>query len=346
MKHPILFTASILFLLCSALRAADPAIEVVKIYDVAPHSAFTDLIRFKDRFYCAFREGTGHVPGKTTGDGDGTIRIIASADGKAWQSVAELKKATYDLRDAKISVTPDDRIMVLMGGSVYVDGKLTARHPQVSFSDKNGEHFSEPKPIEIDETVRSPFDWLWRVTWRNGIGYGLVYQPHPDKDWGLVLVTTTDGINYKSLKKFDIPGRPNEATVRFLPTGRMLIFLRCEKTNGQLGTSDAPYTDWTWSDLGMFTGGPDFIVLPKDRLIFGHRVHDKEGARTALSTPGPDGKLRVLHRLPSGGDTSYPGFVLHDEFLWVSYYSSHEGKTSIYLAKIPLADIERMLENP
>ena len=38
--------------------------------------------------------------------------------------------------------------------------------------------------------------------------------------------------------------------------------------------------------------------------------------------------------LPSGGDTSYAGMVWHDDFLWMSYYSSHEGGTSIYLAKV------------
>jgi hypothetical protein len=38
--------------------------------------------------------------------------------------------------------------------------------------------------------------------------------------------------------------------------------------------------------------------------------------------------------LPSGGDCSYAGMVWHDDLLWISYYSSHEGKTSIYLATI------------
>ena len=28
--------------------------------------------------------------------------------------------------------------------------------------------------------------------------------------------------------------------------------------------------------------------------------------------------------------------VVHDGLLWVSYYSSHEGKASIYLAKVKL----------
>ena len=35
-------------------------IEVRKIWDKAPHNAFTDLIRFKDHWYCAFREGSAH----------------------------------------------------------------------------------------------------------------------------------------------------------------------------------------------------------------------------------------------------------------------------------------------
>ena len=41
-------------------------------------------------------------------------------------------------------------------------------------------------------------------------------------------------------------------------------------------------------------------------------------------------------KLPSGGDSSYAGMVWHQGLLWLSYYSSHEGKTSIYLARIRL----------
>jgi hypothetical protein len=44
--------------------------------------------------------------------------------------------------------------------------------------------------------------------------------------------------------------------------------------------------------------------------------------------------MKVVHRLPSGGDTSYAGMVIHDGLLWLSYYSSHQGKTSIYLARL------------
>ena len=60
-----------------------------------------------------------------------------------------------------------------------------------------------------------------------------------------------------------------------------------------------------------------------------------KGARTVLARLGRDSCEPAL-TLPSGGDTSYAGLVWHDGLLWVSYYSSHEGKSSIYLARVKL----------
>ncbi len=59
------------------------------------------------------------------------------------------------------------------------------------------------------------------------------------------------------------------------------------------------------------------------------------GAKTVLARLSRAAYEPVL-TFPSGGDTSYAGLVWHDGLLWVSYYSSHEGKTSIYLAKVEL----------
>jgi len=46
------------------------------IWDAAPHNAFTDLYRWKDRWYCSFREGTAHA------SYDGAARLLGSADGR------------------------------------------------------------------------------------------------------------------------------------------------------------------------------------------------------------------------------------------------------------------------
>lgn len=81
------------------------------------------------------------------------------------------------------------------------------------------------------------------------------------------------------------------------------------------------------------------IQLPDGRILAVARLY-AGGARTSLSWLDPEsGKLTEVLKLPSGGDTSYPGLVLHDGLLWISYYSSHEERTSIYLAKVRIHGI-------
>ena len=76
------------------------------------------------------------------------------------------------------------------------------------------------------------------------------------------------------------------------------------------------------------------LQLPDGRFVAVVRLYDAP-IRTSLCWLDPaSGKLTEAVKLPSGGDTSYAGLVWHDDLLWISYYSSHEGKTSIYLAKV------------
>lgn len=318
-----------------AQEEQEPAFPIVKIWDRAPHNAFTDLARFRGKFYCTFREGTGHVPG--TSGADGTIRVIVSEDGETWKSVALLADEGVDLRDPKLSVTPDGRLMLVMGGSYYDGTTLLKRHPRVAFSNAEGTSFGDPIPVKIDPAVSNDRDWLWRVTWHEGTAWGVVYQNKPGAAWGLHLVRGTDGIAYEAVTTFDLDGRPNESTVRFLPDGRMVIVTRREgsDTRGRVGHGRPPYREWTWSDLPIRLGGPNFCRLPDGTLILGTRNYQPR-VSTVLGRMTLDGGFTRLVELPSGGDTSYPGLLVHEDELWVSYYSSHEGRTSIYLARIPL----------
>ena len=80
------------------------------------------------------------------------------------------------------------------------------------------------------------------------------------------------------------------------------------------------------------------IRLPNGRIVAATRLYDGK-VRTSLSWIDPEaGAMQEFLALPSGGDTSYAGLVWHEDLLWVSYYSSHEGKTSIYLAKVKFSD--------
>ena len=78
------------------------------------------------------------------------------------------------------------------------------------------------------------------------------------------------------------------------------------------------------------------IELPDGRFVAVVRMYDAS-VRTSLCWLDPEqGTMTESLRLPSGGDTSCAGLVWYEELLWISYYSSHEGKTSIYLAKVKI----------
>lgn len=311
-------------------------VPAVRIWSEAPHSAFVDLIRFRDRFYCAFREGSGHVPGES--GTDGTVRVIASADGEKWASVASIAEEGVDLRDPKLSVTPEGRILVVLGGSVYDGRKLLGRLPRASLSNAEGTEFSLAEPLKIDPKVVGPQDWLWRVTWHEGTAWGVMYQP-ASESWGLQLMKSLDGLVWEHVHTLELDGKPNESTIRFLPDGRMVIVARREggDRQGKIGTSQAPYQEWSWHGIERQLGGPNFVQLPDGGWVLGTRKYGANREyRTVLGCLDLDGTFEQRIELPSGGDTSYPGMVVHEEELLVAYYSSHEEKTAIYLARVPL----------
>src|SRR5687768_15469000 len=93
------FFAASLFVLSTLanVSGAEPQIEsITKIWDQGKHNAFTDLIRWRGKWYCTFREADAHV------GGDGQLRVLESADGKQWESAALVTEKGIDLRDPKL----------------------------------------------------------------------------------------------------------------------------------------------------------------------------------------------------------------------------------------------------
>lgn len=337
-----------IFMVLGGLLLAQPEEEttqIKKIWDRGEHNAFTDITFSKNNLYIVFREGDGHIPNKDN-TGNGKIRILTSVDGEFWESAALIELNGVDLRDPKITVTPKKRLMVLMGGSVYDNGELQSISSYVSISDPNGKKFSEPEPIIVDEQIKSNFDWMWRVTWKEKVGYGLMYQANVEGEKGktkLYLMQTSKGEEFELITELDIPGNPNEATIRFLSRGEMMIIARRggkEKT-GMIGTSMPPYKDWEWEELDVELGGPNFEFIPIDKVLIATRLRDKNGPYTGLLLGKKGEKFNEVMRLPSGGDTSYAGMFSIAGYIWMSYYSSHEGKASIYYARIPYKEFTK-----
>ena len=297
-------------------------IEVRRIWDKAPHNAFTDLVRFQDRWFCVFREGKGHA------SPDGALRVITSADGKTWESAAIITSPNSDLRDAKITVTPDGQLMLCGAEALHDKSKHT--HQSLVWFSKDGRSWSDKQ--EIGE----PDFWLWRVTWHKGKAYGIGYDCVKNQNQSIRLYSSNDGKKFDTIvdRLFDV-GRPSETSIVFGgDTARCLLRRDGRPNSGLLGVSMPPYTKWEWKDLGLRIGGPHMLLLPDRRLVAAVRLYDG-GTRTSLCWIDPQaGKLTEALELPSGGDTSYAGLVWHNGSLWVSYYSSHEMQTAIYLARV------------
>lgn len=344
MKKPIQLMLSCLLMFFTCAQAQLPrGVTVTKIWDKAPYNAFTDLILFKGQFYCSFREGENHVFGA-----DGTVRILRSNNGKQWESVADLAVPGIDLRDPKLSITSDGRLMVIIGGSIYHGKTLKGRKPQVSFS-TDGQTFSTPQPVTMDADITSWGSWIWRVTWHDGVGYAIDYQIGPEERRGpnkIVLVKTTNGTHFSKVSELEVDGFPNESTVRFDHDGTMHVMVRRELDDqmGVMATSTSPFTKWTYEKMNYRLGGPNFLFDKDDRIIATTRVYTPEVYTGLLTNNGQGGTFKELLRLPSGGDNSYAGMVFKGKYLWISYYSGHEGKTAIYLAKVPVKFIRQQLQ--
>lgn len=307
--------------------------------DGTRHCAFTSLIKYRGKYYCAFRDGYSHIF-NADGEADGKIRIISSANGHSWRTVALLSREGYDLRDPKLSITPDGRLMLNLGCSLYRSRKLVSQESLVSFS-SNGKNFSELTGVVMHDLPAGSRKWMWRLTWHEGVGYGVTYFGTDNTASSTVaLLQTRDGLDYDTLRTFRIPDFPNEATVRFAPDGSMLVFVRRDAGSRStiLLSAPAPYRTFTQRDLGFFMGGPDAIALDDGQIVAGGRSTYAPSACLELYCGDAQSSFRPALILPSGGDCSYPSFLIQGKELWVTYYSMHESRLpNIYLARIPLS---------
>lgn len=310
-------------------------VSLRKIWDQGPHSAFGDLIRFRGAWYCTFREARKHD------SHDGSVRVIRSDDGETWTSAALITDAAADLRDPKFSVTPDGQLMIAGLQRFPADQKRP--HQSLVWFSPDGQQWSAKHPIG------DPDYWLWRVTWHRGAAYTMGYSVGREADHpgSIRLYASQDGRTFTTRADRVLVGNyPNEAMVVFAGDTAYCLMRRdgapLHRTphSGLLGIAQPPYTQWEWKDLGRRIGGPNFVVTPGGRLLAAVRVYETDNWHPARTVVGwidrATGRFSEVLRIPSGGDNAYAALVVHEGLVWMTYYSSHEGKTAIYLAKLRL----------
>ena len=307
-----------------AENASVPFLE--KIWSSAPHNGFTDLVRYKDRWYCAIREGAAHR------SADGTIRILTSLDGEVWKPAARLSSTEGDLRYPKLSVSVEGRLILV--AIEERQGIVWERHQSAVWASVDGRNWGAPIP------VCEPNIQLGRLTWHNRMAFAAGYSNVREEYLRIYAAPNID--KFTPLTPKSLTGQaPGAASLIFLGDGSALCVAQrdAQGSTAALGRARPPYRGWTWTDLNVSIEAPNVFMLPDDRIVVAGRTWSGGKPRLALFWLDPDqDRLREFLELPSGGDAGYPGLAWHDGLLWVSYHSSHDGKAGIYVAKVRIGD--------
>jgi hypothetical protein len=309
----------------SAEDAPVKPLEVRTVVEDGKHNAFTALVQWDDAFWLAFRKATGH------NSGDGDVIVLRSTDAKDWTEASRLDVLPDD-RDPQFLATPD---RLFLYDPAIQGGKLTSF---VTYTD-DGTSWSQPQP------VYEPTYIFWKPVAHGDRFYATAHVKSRDGTAREVhLITSTDGIDWQKVSKIRGGNWESETTILFVQQDKIVAFLRQKYGSPQSSIleSSAPFAEWS--------------ERPTPRLHFsGHAAYTFGGVHYFLSrtfesgrrNPGTmiytfqDGELTPYCALPAGGDCAYPAAVQMGNEMLVSYYSSHEAATNVYLARVPLKVPER-----
>jgi hypothetical protein len=299
-----------------------------KVGNKADHNAFVDLCEFNQQLICCYREAENHI----SADGSICILTLDTKGNVLYSSRIAIPKT--DLRDPKISITPDGDILLIAYARQTSINNQTIGSRNLTWLSQTGHSWS------ADKEFADRGWWLWRVRWHKDEAYGFAYNR---KQNAIHLYSGNPRSNFHLIQPFALSlkqhkkGYPNESDLIFDHDNAFAIVRRdADSYTAQLGHSVFPYKKWTWIDLERYIGGPVMMRLDKNVALLAGRIVKHEQFVTGLLKMNLlNGDLQELLILPSSGDNSYPGFVLKEGMLYVSYYSSHEdNKSCVYLAQI------------
>lgn len=292
------------------------------------HNAFTDLIYYQDTFWCAYREASTHM------SLDGKVVILRLNKKNVWKLFGRIHWAGGDMRDPKFVIDGAGELILLAG-------------VRLACVPNNIQHILSTSWIVNDQNQSieclSSNEKTWRWSAENVEG-DLLSVGYAGEDKRGVLYHSMNGIDWQAQCPNFFPKSDcfsNETSLAFDKKSKTLHCLL--RRDGQdcpamLGFAYSPYKIWQWQTLNKRIGGPKLAVTEHYGLLAGFRIFTKTSAKMVIAQINTGSNLFFNEFvLPSEGDCSYPGLVVQNNKLYVSYYSSHEEKTAIYFALITLS---------
>ena len=321
--------------------------NVRRVFHNGEHNAFTDLIRFKDKFYLTFRScPDGHMVHPTA-----SIIILSSADAKEWKQMHRFRVQKRDTRDPHFLVFKDT-LFVYTG--TWYSGETSLKYEDYDLNKHLGyaawsqDGAKWRSPIMLEGTFGH---YIWRANTFDGKAYlcgrrKKNFAIAPRGEGSIVesaMLESKDGLIWRTRALFQ-EVRGDETAFQFEADGGVIAIGRRGRDKAQLLRSERPYTQWERKDLDRYIGGPLLTRWDGRYVVGGRKTVGDRGPKTSMCWLVND-QLHEFAELPSGGDNSYPGFVeLSPNRAIMSWYSSHErdanGKaiTAIYMADLEIVD--------
>lgn len=318
--------------------------NVRRVFHNGEHNAFTDLVRFRGKFYLTFRScPDGHMVHPTA-----SVIVLESDDAHSWRPVFQFSVKHRDTRDPHFLVF-QDRLFVYSGtwysGETSIPREQYDRNKHLGYAAVTDDGQRWEGPVMLEGTYGH---YVWRAASFQGKAYLCGRRrvgffggfPEDKSRVESVMLESDDGLIWRKRATFQ-ESYGDETAFLFEPSGEIIAVGRRGRTPAELIRSAPPYTRWQRKSLRLYIGGP-LIAKWGQRTLVGGRKFTDDGPRTAIYWLVGD-ELQQFAELPSDDDNSYPGFVpLDEERALLSWYSSHErdneGRqiTTIYMADLSI----------
>lgn len=294
------------------------------VYAENNHSAFTDLVCYQGNLYMSFREGKRHAPQSEDEYGD---IIILKLVNEKWEFYNRLHKSGFDLRDPKLYIF-NGKLCVLCGCSQLVDSKLTKQGTCISIMTEDG--FTDPLIVNTDVNHKV---WIWRMTVQGDVVYGIGYM----EGYYPVLLRTHDLQNWETISMIPIEGVPTEADV-VAYNNELITIVRRDGDTAFLCKYSIDENKWQCIDMGMRFESPCIGYIDSDVIIASGRIFDNGNRETGIiryyyNTNVVD----ILDKTTAQSiDCAYPGIIVQDQFVHLSYYEGIHTNSRIHYRKFKL----------
>lgn len=303
------------------------------------YSAFTDIRKFRGKYYIAFREAADHIAYNFSQRG--VINIMASEDCKTWEKVLTIEDSNKDLRDPHFCVNAaGDELYVYTaafnpsGNAGFFPAPYTTKRSVITLSADGKPQATAPDNVKMGSYSRY---WLWGVT-RKGNGYygtaygGRVEDGGVKEAYPAVFMHSDDGVNFEYVSA--LPAQGNECSVCF-SDDRAYVFVRSVEGYDicHVCWADPPYTSWNKLNVRDMTMECPATVFHNGLILLCVRGYKGHGIPLYSFDPSTKDLDLITDICPDApADSAYPGIEIADGRLHISYYTkkSSDSNNNIY----------------